>query len=55
MLLPVHQPQLQCQRASPETGAKKYKDLLCGSINDQIYFYDQHVMLSHRKSLVVSE
>lgn len=55
MFLPVHEPQLQCQRASPETGTKKYKDLLCGSINDKIYFYHQHVMLIYHKREVVSE
>jgi hypothetical protein len=39
MLSPVHESQLQCQRANPETGSKKYKDLICGNKKDKAYIY----------------
>lgn len=43
MLSPVHESQLQCQRANPETGSKIYKDLLYLNVN-HIYFKSTYLL-----------
>lgn len=43
MLSLVHESQLQCQRANPETGSKIYKDLLYLNVN-HIYFKSTHLL-----------